>query len=418
MDNVRDIAVIKSVLSKIVNEDPDLGNYYQLSGAFYKLSIDNVDLADMINQHTDNVVRDIILASQSIESFNLVSLDHCCVALRSFIGKISEVLKIYLGFKAKECIDNVRSYCYKQFHDGQMVHNHIQLIADLREIKTVQYHQVNDLIRYVKNLLMFEEFIPDMFIFEYCTIIREILADSSNLDNICRHLHHVVGNEEMHVKAVERIVRNVSGLLKYADENVEKCYVKYLQIRLLMRFRYEEEKRWNDIVLKSKRVNGLIGDMMKSKIINKKVGKKTCRPFILNRKIWDIYNTDIDFVFPKQIQDLLTSIEESVKNQYHNHKISWQAGLGSVTFKKEDVTVHCNMFQASVLCLLNENDEITKEIFIEKTRCDPKIAEIIFESIEESGLVLMREDKMIENPDYYGDAKMDLDGLFRKLLSE
>lgn len=341
------------VFEAIINNESDLGNYYQIRQLFDTLNR---------NKSTENVImhhfNQFLELLKTVEYENtLQAHNQFIITFRQFAKRVTELLVIY------NIQGNFLKNMYQDFYNQVFIHKDEDAFGCLENLKDITFQQVPELIQYIDNLTSFQYLFHEDKKTRFYDIVQKIV--DTNADAICKSHHN---------KPFALYTRFLNL------DFIEKYYIKYLQIRLLNGANTDTELSNNKKFLYSKRAEAIINDTIKSRIIASKTS--VCKPIILNENLWDIVN-DMKFTYPHCVLELINPSAQQIEER-HDADVVWAEGLGTADVSIGKYTVSCNMYQFTAIIMINEG---IGDRFQEETGCSPAFAKVVIESLIMAGII-------------------------------
>lgn len=316
------------------------------------------------------------------------------------------------------------------------------------DINKDNVEQLIDYIDSIRSFILMKVFTTVDFEKIY-RLIKNIMEQTTITNVMCAYIDDllkkirnetVTGSGESVI--IKKIYKITTILTTYSNKNkVMICYQKFLQTRILdlsydnLELEIEIIRRMSGLLGKenSQKLIDIVIDIINTKKVNKsiqsveikissekyqkmKIRPKIINPIVVNKRIWNIYNTsDMEINYPKEIQCYLDIISKSYLPIYNdNYVINWQPTISAAKIEAylnfRRIIISCNMFQCILMMYLNDHPSTTVEQFSKDTSIYEELSGKIFKSLEDANLIVFDSDEDLYtiNSKYTGNINLDI----------
>lgn len=446
---------IDIIFNKFIKKEDIDNGFYTLKNLFAVQSPQKIinTIINLINNKNDIFVENIT------QELNLSKYIQIWSDYKSFCRDVYEFVNIYQDFLTKKGIDkpkygmSILSVLQRSIFYQKIINRPGIFIHDEMDLSGINRHNIDQLLDYLNSLksvisIKNSTNLKTDWIHKK---IKNIVSNVKITNHICEKINDIIMkikiNDDEAATCVEKNTVNkniininhmLSLLNQYGDSTlVYILYNKYMQTRIVYSTDLELEtkfvSRLADILgkMKTQKMFNIIGDVYNSRKFHKKlsgikinisqkyqnietldVNKITA--LLLSRDTWTISNkSEMDPIYPLELQyclDLVNKVYRKLSED--QYEIVWQPTMGTARFATKlggyDIDINCNTMQAMALLYLNENKQCTSKSFSDDLNINYELGEKIFESLIDSNLVVLHNNKIIVNTHYTGDTDVDL----------
>ena len=477
------------LIDKIVAKESLIHNYYEIQCMLNQIvSTDRFYVVNKISnalstilKAANNSLKKSSKGSVTISEFNQIYKYYHDIG-EEFYRLLSvyqkNLVKLYSlpGGRITNILDTMEKTTF--FNDFIKISD-TDIIQIENNITHIDYHNVEQLIYFIQSI---NHCIPTNsdgrnssgHIQKITENIKKILNNIKTVDCLNAYFHNIMTSknntktlvntiDEYSTINVAKIVKNLNKkkysllniFMRYCNKTIlYLCYTKYLKIRIL-------NSNYGNLELEISNVNALsntfgkinaqklldmISNILNSRKITEIIHASTItiktdqynnlqfassivasvvKPIILDNSIWNIQCSNIDLIFPPELNAYLDIVSKTHDIYTRNQRIiRWQGLLGTATFSailgNNKVVIECNTLQAIALSHLNSNNKISINKFAISSRMGIKLAEKVINSLFETNLIISNanEKSYIINTNYTGDDIVDLVKAFRDSFIE